>query len=57
VQILAQWQRPVASKALDMLHWTMRSELHQRIVMAMKMAHDGGTFVCHHRHFCLTNCS
>jgi hypothetical protein len=40
-----------ASKvALDMLH----SELHQRIVMAIKMAYDGGTFVRCCRHFCLT---
>jgi hypothetical protein len=57
-QILAQWQRPVDSKvALDMLHWEMHPELHRRIVMAIKMAHDGGTFVRHYRLFLLTNCS
>jgi hypothetical protein len=28
-----------------MLHWAMRSAPHRRIVMAIKMAHDGGTFV------------
>jgi hypothetical protein len=48
----------VASRvALDMLRWAMRSALHRRIVMAIKMAHDGGTFVRCRRLFCLTNCS
>jgi len=34
----AQWRRLVASKvlALDMLHWVMRSALHQHIVIAIK---------------------
>jgi hypothetical protein len=55
-RILDQWRRSMALKvALDMLCQVMRSSPHQRIVMAVKMAHDGGTFVCCHRHFCLTN--
>jgi hypothetical protein len=57
-QILAQWWHPVASKvALDMLHWAMHSELHRRIVMAIEMAQDRGTFVRHRHLFYLTNCS
>ena len=44
-QILAQLWRPVASKvALDMLHWVMRLALHRRIVIAIKMAREGGAF-------------
>jgi hypothetical protein len=57
-QLLAQWQRLVASKvALDILHWAMCPELHRCIVMAIKKAHNGGTFVCRRRLFYLTNCS
>ena len=57
-RIIARWQRTVASKvALDMLHWVMRSSTHRRIIMAVIMAHDGGTFVRCCRLFCLTNCS
>jgi hypothetical protein len=52
------WQCPVPFKiALGMLHWAMHSALHRQIVMAIKMAHDEGTFVCCHPLFCLTNLS
>ena len=45
--VVARWWRPVASgEALVMLHWEMRFILHQRIAMAIEMAHGGGTFVC-----------
>ncbi len=54
--MLAQWQCPVASEvAMDMLHQVMCLALQQHIAMAIKMAHDGGSFVCHRRLFCLTN--
>jgi hypothetical protein len=54
--MIAQWWRPVASKvALDMLRWAMCSALHWRIVIALKMAHDGGTFFRCRRLFHLTN--
>ncbi len=53
-QIIAQWQRPVASsEALDVLHRAMRLALHWRIVMAIEMAREGGAFVCHRCLFCL----
>jgi hypothetical protein len=49
---VARWRRPVASKvALDMPHWAMPSVLPRRIAMAIKMANNGGAFVCH-RQFC-----
>ena len=45
-QIIALWRRPVTSRvALDLLHSAVRSAPHQRIIMAIKMAHDGNTFV------------
>ena len=48
-QVVAQWQCPVASKvALDMPHWVTPSVLPGRIAVAIKMANDGGAFVCHH---------
>ena len=54
--MIAQWWRSVASKAaLDMLRWAMCSALHWRIVMALKMAPDGGTFFRCRRLFRLTN--
>ena len=57
-QILARWQCPVPTKvAEDMLNGAMHLALHQRIVMAIKMAHNGGTFVFRCRFFCLTNCT
>jgi hypothetical protein len=49
-QVVARWRRLVASiKALDLLHWTMRTVLHQRTAMAIEIASDGGAFV-RHRH-------
>ena len=55
-QVIARWRRPVAYKvALDMLRRVMRSLLHRHIVMAVKTAHDGGTFVRYRLLFCLTN--
>ncbi len=43
-QVVAQWQRPVASKvALDMLHWAMHFVLHRHMAMAIEMAVVGGT--------------
>jgi hypothetical protein len=55
-RIIARWWRPVASRvALDMLRWAMRSAPHRRVVMAVKMAHDGGTFVRCRPFFRLTN--
>ncbi len=43
-QVVARWQRPVASGvALDMLHWAMHFVLHRRTAMAIKMANVGGT--------------
>jgi hypothetical protein len=53
-QVVAQWQRPVASGiALDMLHCTILRVLLQGIRMAIKMACDGGTFACCRHLFCL----
>jgi hypothetical protein len=43
-QVVARWQRPVASGvALNMLHWEMRFVLHRRTAMAIKMASVEGT--------------
>ncbi len=51
-RVVAQWKRSVGSgEALVMLHWAMRSVLHRRTAMAIKMAHGGGTFVRHHHLF------
>jgi len=45
-QVVAQWQRPVASdEALVMLHRAMLSVWHRRTAMTIEMAHDGGAFV------------
>jgi hypothetical protein len=42
-RVVARWRRSVASgEALDMLHRAMRSVLHQRTAMAIKMVRDGG---------------
>ncbi len=55
-QVIAQWCHTEASSiALNMLHWAIRAALHPRIHMAIKMAHDGGTFLCCCCLFCLTN--
>jgi hypothetical protein len=32
-------------KALDLIHWSMRTVSHRRTAMAIEMAHDGGAFV------------
>ena len=51
-QVVAQWQSLVAfMKALDLLHWTMRSVFHWRTSMAIEMTRDGGAFVCRRRLF------
>ncbi len=47
-QVVTQRLRPVASGvALDMLHWAIQARLHPRIPMAIKMANNGGAFVCY----------
>jgi hypothetical protein len=44
--ILAQWRRPVASsKALDLLHWAMRTVLYRRTIIAINMDTCLGVFV------------
>ncbi len=51
-RVVTQWQLPGASSvALDLLHWVMPRSLLQRIHMAIEMACDGGTFVCHCRFY------
>ncbi len=51
-RVVARWQHPVASgEALVMLHWAMRSVLHQRTAMAIELARDGGAFVRRRRLF------
>ena len=43
-QILARWQRPVASKvALDLAYWAMRLTPYHLICMAIEMASEVGT--------------
>ncbi len=47
-QVVAQWRLPGASSvALDLLHQAMPRSLLQRIRMAIEIACNGGTFVCH----------
>jgi hypothetical protein len=54
-QVVARWQRPMASNmALDILHRAMPHELLQYLRMAIKMACNGGAFVCRRRLFCFT---
>ena len=51
-QVVAQWGRSVASgEALVMLHQAICSVWHRRTAMAIKMARNGGAFVCRHRLF------
>ena len=51
-RVVAQLRHQVASgKALVMLHQAMPSVLQCRTTMAIEMACDGGTFVCHRRLF------
>jgi len=53
-RVVARWQHPVASGvALEMLHWAMPHVLLQRLYMAIKMACNGGAFVCHRHLFYL----
>ncbi len=53
-QVVAQWWRPVASEvALDIPYWAMLSVLHKCTAVAIKMANDGGAFVCHCCLFCM----
>jgi hypothetical protein len=48
-QVVTRWRLPGASSvALNLLHWVMPRSLLQRVRMAIKMACNGGTFVCHH---------
>jgi hypothetical protein len=50
-QVLDRWQRPGASSAaLDLLYWAMPRVLLQRVRM-IKMACDGGTYICCHQLF------
>jgi hypothetical protein len=45
-QVVTRWQSLVAfMKALDLLHWVMRSVFHWRTAMAIEMTRDGGAFV------------
>ena len=47
-QVVTQWLLPgVSSVALDLLHRAMPRSLLQCIRMAIEMACNGGTFVCH----------
>ncbi len=53
-EVVAQWQRPVASNmALDILHQEMLHKLLQCLRMAIKTACEGGAFVLRRRLFCL----
>jgi len=53
-QVVARWRRLVAfMKALDLLYQAMCAVSHHRTAMAIKMASNGGTFVCCGRIFCL----
>ncbi len=57
-QVVTRWQHPVASRvALGMPHWAIPSVLLRCTAMAIKMANDGGAFVCHRRLFCMIICS
>jgi hypothetical protein len=47
-RVVTRWRLPGASSvALDLLHWAMPHSLLQPIRMAIEMACNGGTFVCH----------
>jgi hypothetical protein len=46
-RVVARWRHPVASGvALDMLHRAIPHVSHQRLTMAIEMAHNGGAFIC-----------
>jgi hypothetical protein len=46
-QVVARWLSGASSVALDSLHQAMPRSLFQRVRMAIKMACNGGTFICH----------
>ncbi len=47
-RVVARWRLPGASSvALDLLHRAMPRSSLQHVRMAIEMACDGGTFVCH----------
>jgi hypothetical protein len=51
-QVVARWQSLVAfMKAMDLLHWAMRSVFHRRTAMAIEMARNGGAFIRRRRLF------
>ncbi len=51
-RVVARWRSLLAFlKALDLLNREMRSVFHLRIAMVIKMARDGGAFVCRRRLF------
>ncbi len=51
-QVVARWQRPVASEvALDLLNWVMLSVSPRCTAVAIEMANNRDAFV-HHRRFC-----
>jgi hypothetical protein len=51
-QVVTRWRPPGASSvALDLLHRAMPRSLLQRIHTAIKMACNGGTFVCHRQFY------
>jgi hypothetical protein len=51
-RVVLRWQLPGASNvALDLLHRAMPRSLLQRICVAIEMAWDGGTFVCHRQFY------
>ena len=53
-RVVARWRRLVTSDmALDILHWAMPHASLQCLRMAIKMACNGGAFVCRRRLFCL----
>jgi hypothetical protein len=51
-QVVAHWQLPGASSvALNLRHWAMPRSLLQCARMAIEMACNGGTFVCHRQFY------
>ena len=58
VQIVGRWRRPVASYvAQDVLQKARCSVLQRWIAKAIKMASEGGAFVCHCRFVVVHNLS
>jgi hypothetical protein len=51
-QVVARWRLPGASSvALDLLHRAMPRASLQHVCMAIKMACNRGTHVCHHQFY------